>query len=303
MTMNNVDDILHNTNKVDKVEPIVDKVEHMVEETVDVSPQENNDEPERLTHLEKFKRDKEEFLKQESEEDVQNEEKVEEKRPDKAESSKEIDEYGNEVAKKRVYTEDEVQKMIRDRLSRGRHADQAVQQTQQQVQQAAQDFKADPGSEESWENQLESFVKQTLHKVSQETHAVQIQEQERRIQADFETRFTSGMDKFEDFSDIVGGKPITNSMMMAARSMVDPASFIYAAAKQQAGELDRISKIPDPYQQAAEMGRLEERMRKAKTVSKAPRPITKTKSDMSEKYEPKPSIDNLILHHAKNKRR
>ena len=47
---------------------------------------------------------------------------VTEKSTDKPVTSDPIDEYGNPVEKSKTYTEEEVQRMIRDRLSRGRRA-------------------------------------------------------------------------------------------------------------------------------------------------------------------------------------
>jgi hypothetical protein len=105
------------------------------------------------------------------------------------------------------------------------------------------------------------------------------------------------MAKYQDFEQVVMGKPLTPQMVIATRGMSDPAAFIYAAAKTQAPELDRISKIGDPYAQAIELGRLEERMRKARsTVSKAPRPIEAPKGDVSEKVQRTWSIDEKLRH-------
>ena len=109
------------------------------------------------------------------------------------------------------------------------------------------------------------------------------------------------MSKYSDFQEVVSGKPITNGIMMAARSMADPAAFIYAAAKQQPKELERIAAITDPYVLAAEVGRLEERMKKARTVSKAPKPITKTRGDIADKGNVRQNLDDLIRHDAKRK--
>jgi hypothetical protein len=83
--------------------------------------------------------------------------------------------------------------------------------------------------------------------------------------------------------------------------MADPAAFIYAAAKQQPKELERIAAITDPYVLAAEVGRLEERMKKARTVSKAPKPIAKTRGDIADKGLTKTSLDDLIRQDAKRK--
>ncbi len=187
--------------------------------------------------------------------------------------------------------------MIRDRLARGQHA-----QPQQQIaQQAAQDFQVDPNSDQPWEQQLESFVKHTIAKVNQETQAKEYQRQEQEVQSKFEVKFTMGMEKFTDFHDVVGKMPITDSMMMAIRDMDNPATFIYAAAKMQPEEVKRIAALTDPFQQAKEMGRLDERMRKAKNISRTAVPLKSTKGDMTDKVAPKYSIDSLIAKHAKSR--
>ncbi len=219
--------------------------------------------------------------------------------------SKETDEYGIEVPKARTYSEEEVQRMIRDRLSRGRHEPQQQASHQAAAQQAAQDFQADPNSDQPWEQQLESFVKNTIDKVQREAQTKQYQREESERQTNFEVKFTTGMEKFTDFKDVVGKMPITDSMMLSIRDMENPATFIYAAAKLQPKELERIASLSDPFQQAKEMGRLDERMRKAKNISNTAVPLKTTKSDMIGKSDDKPkySIDNLIDKHAKSRRR
>ena len=208
------------------------------------------------------------------------------------------DEYGSEVAtKKRTYTEEEVQTMIRDRLSRGRQ--QEVQQQQYQPQAAPQPAvpEYDPNNSDSWEVQLESFIENTLTKREQQKQQQDWQRQEQETQTNFEIKFNQGMQKYQDFEQVVSGKPLTPQMVIATRGMADPAAFIYAAAKTQAPELDRISKISDPFSQAIELGRLEERMRKARSnVSQAPRPIEAPKGDMGgEVKQRKWSIDDKLV--------
>jgi len=84
--------------------------------------------------------------------------------------------------------------------------------------------------------------------------------------------------------------------------MEDPAAFLYAAAKFQGKELERISQMPDAFAQATELGRLEERMRKAKRSTGAARPLTPVKGDVGGKLpEPTKNIDNLINKHARLK--
>jgi hypothetical protein len=92
-------------------------------------------------------------------------------------------------------------------------------------------------------------------------------------------------------------------MTIATRAMSDPAAFLYAAAKRHPTELQRISNISDPYVQMVEVGRLEERMRKNKPVSKAPRPLTQTREDatVEHKEAKEPSIEELMAQ-ADNRR-
>lgn len=232
--------------------------------------------------------------------------KTDSKKPEpvKAETkdAAELDEYGIEKPKARTYTEEEVQRMIRDRLSRGQHA---TPQQQAAVQQAANNFQLDPNSSDSWEVQLKEFVKNTLNEVTHEEKTKAWQREEHERQTNFEVKFSTGMEKYADFKEVTRNMPITDSMMMAIRDMDNPAQFIYAAAKLQPKELERIANINDPFQQAKEMGRLDERMRKAKTVSKTAIPLKSVTSDVTTapKVAPKKDIDSLINAHAKSKLR
>lgn len=214
------------------------------------------------------------------------------------ESDTPIDEYGNPVAKPKMYSEDEVQRMIRERLSRGRNAD------TQQVKKEAEGFQHDPDSEDSWEVQLERFVENTIEKREKKRSEQEWQRQEAARQADFEAKFTSGMQKYPDFREVVADKPITDSMMIAARSLENPAAFIYGASKMHANELNRIAKIPDPFTQAAEIGRLHERMvKERKIASSAAKPLETPKSDMPAKKTNDLSLDQRIHQYAKQKRK
>jgi hypothetical protein len=215
-------------------------------------------------------------------------------------SSQPIDEYGNPVEKPKTYTEEEVQRMIRERLARGRHAEQP---TQQQVQQAASDgFQADPNSDETWEAQLEQFIEKTIDKRQQKQTEKEWRAQEAAKQAEFESKFSTGMNKYQDFHQVVQGKPITDSMMMATRNLENPAAFIYAACKIHPGEIERISRIPDSASQAMEIGRLDAAMRKQSSqVSSAAKPIPMVKGDMPVKQMEQPSLEYRIQQHAKQK--
>ncbi len=217
------------------------------------------------------------------------------------------DEYGNDIPKKqKTYTEEEVQRMIRDRLQRGNHqqAQQQQQPTQQQVNNAASEFQFDENSGENWQQQLERFVDNRLENAQKKNAVKQQQEREQRAQAEFESKFNNGMSKYPDFANVLQDKPVTDAMVMATRAMNDPAAFLYAAAKKYPNELDRISKIPDAYQQATEIGRLEERMKKAREATRAAKPMDSDKTNVVDvaKSE-RPSIDHLIERHAKTRAR
>lgn len=213
-----------------------------------------------------------------------------------------IDEYGNPVAKPKVYTEDEVNAMMRDRFSRGKWAEQNI--PRQETQQATKDFNPDPQSEDSWETQLEGFIEKTIEKRQAKQSETQWRQQEAARQAEFEAKFSSGMSKYQDFQQIVAGKPVTDSMMLAARSLENPAAFVYGAAKLHPQELERISRITDPYTQAAEVGRLHERMvKERKAVSGTPKPIESPKGDIGQKVINQPSIESRIHDYAKQKRK
>ena len=226
---------------------------------------------------------------------------VEEAISEKKSDNSKVDEYGNEIIPPKTYTEEEVQRMIRDRLSRGKHAE------QQQVQQTQDNFKADPDSEESWEVQLEAFVEKTIEKRQAKQTEAQWRQQEAAKQADFESRFSTGMNKYGDFNNVVEplvsqGK-LTDPMLLATRGLSDPAAFVYAAAKLHPQELDRISRMPDAYAQASEIGRLHEKMVKThNAISKAPKPLETLKGDLPNKGSDKPNIDYLIQKHAQEKR-
>ena len=227
------------------------------------------------------------------------EQKTEEKVPDVKKETKEeanLDEYGNEVEKPRLYTDEDVQRMIKERLQRG-------QMIAPEMQQAAKNFEADPNNPEDWEVQLESFIEKTTQKLEKKKQTQAWQEQEREKQANFEVKFTHGMQKYKDFKETVGKMPVTDSIMMAAREMDDPAAFLYAATKLHPDEFRKIAEMQDPFSQARELGKLDERMRKSRAISKAAAPLTPTKGDMGAKYIPKQSIDQKILNHAKAKTR
>jgi len=226
-----------------------------------------------------------------------------ESKPDQGAKSSPIDEYGNPVEKPKVYTEEEVNRMMRERFSRGKYSEQP-QHVQQQIKQEAKDFQPDPNSEESWETQLEGFVERTLEKRQAKVADQQWRENEARKQADFEAKFTTGMQKYSDFHKVVEGKPITNDMLLATRTLDNPAAFIYGASKLHPQELDRIARLDDPFVRAAEVGRLHERMVKERKASISnSKPLAPPKGDLPNKAINQPSLEDRISQYAKQKRK
>lgn len=194
--------------------------------------------------------------------------------------SKDLDDYGNDKPEARTYTEDEVNerinKAVRERLARMERNGQQQAATPNNV---PQGFEYNSDSEANWQQQLESFVEQTVSRMYSKQAEKHQAHRERQAQEDFEQKFHNNMSRFSDFKDVVGVQPITDSMTLSLRAMNDPAAFIYAASKRNPQELERISKIGDPYSQMVEMGKLEERMRKSSLGTTAPKPLGKTKED------------------------
>lgn len=239
-----------------------------------------------------------EELPEAAESKVQPTESVETSKPVE---DKQIDEYGNSVEKQKVYTEDEVNRLIRDRLARGKYAEQQPAQPQYVPPTTQQQ----PAEEEDWQQQLNAVVDKRIEERQAKVAEQQWQQQESARQADFESKFTTGMNGYLDFNSVVAGKNITNSMLLATRNLDNPAAFVYGAAKMHAPELERISKIADPYVQAAEIGRLHEKMVKTKNVvSNAPKPLEVVSSDVpAKKTSDYPPLDERIHQYAKQKRR
>ncbi len=214
---------------------------------------------------------------------------------------KDVDDYGNETPKEN--------EAIRERLARQarKHQEEidslraqlSQQGASREVQQAASDFEYDPEAKGDWQQQLASFVKQTVNSMSREQENAKQRHEEESVQREFEMKFTKSMSKFDDFRDVMTGLDfeITNPMTLATRAMEDPAAFLYAAAKRQPKELERISKLRDPYAQMTEIGKLEERMRRNKASTSAPRPLSRSHDDSSmpaAKKSREPTIEDLI---------
>lgn len=204
----------------------------------------------------------------------------------------EVDEYGNEKErmskgmKERFDRKDKQhQREIDQREAEINHlrGQLANQGASPQVQQAAKDFEYNPDASGDWQQQLAQFVRQEVTSMTRDEQEKQRRYEEDKAQTEFRENFRAGMQRFNDFVDVVESQPLDDAMTIALRGIADPAAFIYAAAKRNPQELERISKLRDPYARMVEMGKLEERMRKNKPTTKAPRPLGRTQEDATTK--------------------
>lgn len=199
------------------------------------------------------------------------------------------DEYGNDVIKEKVYTEEEVNRMMRERFNRSQVKKEIEQPQQQNI-----------NSDEDAERLLESMVEKAYEKVQHKSKQKQQEEYDKKLQAEFEGKLLTGMGKYKDFQEVVQSAPITDPMVLATRNMKDPAAFLYAASKTQKKELERISQIIDPLTQALEIGRLEEKMRKIRNASRSPDPMSHTKGESGTGFI-KASIDDRVQQYGMKK--
>lgn len=205
-------------------------------------------------------------------------------------SDEDEDEYGNKKERMSQGMKDRLDRKEkqhqREREQQQYEIEQLRSQLAQQganpiVQQAAKDFEYNPSESGDWQQQLASFVKQTVNSMTREQQESETRQRDATAQAEFETKFRDGMGRFDDFKDVISGLSfeISNPMTLATRSMDNPAAFLYAAARRHPEDLERISKIRDPYGQMMEIGKLEERMRRNKPTTKAPRPLGRPPED------------------------
>lgn len=207
-----------------------------------------------------------------------------------------LDEYGNKKERMSKGMKDRLdrkEKQHQREIEQREHELQVLRQqlanqgASGQVQKAAADFKYDPNDEASWQQQLTDFVKHTVKNMNEDESQKQRQVQEQAAEEAFTKKFRDGMKRFDDFYEVVGAQPMDNAMTLSLRGMADPSAFIYAASKRQPQEIERISKLPDPYARMVEMGKLEERMRRNKPTTKTPRPLGRTQEDSTAKVIPK----------------
>ena len=71
------------------------------------------------------------------------------------------------------------------------------------MQQAAKDFEFNPEAEGDWQQQLAQFVRQEVKSMTQAEAQEKEQHAERLLQQEFETKFRQGMNKFDDFREVI----------------------------------------------------------------------------------------------------
>ncbi len=277
MNISNIDDLL--MGKGNSQQPATPEHKEKLEEKKP-SPQEDGEDLPEYDDNDEGSEDLAEEPEAEEETDEETEGKPEGKTAGKEEESDDdgLDEYGNQKEQEVAQRDHEIAQL---------RAQLAQQGASREVQQAVKDFKYNPDEEVSWEQQLSEFVKQTVTNMHRDEQKVVRERQERDAQEKFEKNFRQGMERFGDFRETVGKYQIDDAMTLSLRGMSDPSAFIYAACKRQPQELERIAKLPDPYARMVEMGKLEEKMRRTKAATKAPRPLGRTREDAVAKTVPK----------------
>lgn len=224
-----------------------------------------------------------------------------------AKSEDDFEDYGDitDDNDEPVYSKAKLQEIVQDRLKRERARyermmqEMKVQQSPQEVEQAQYDpYVADNQQQgnEDWEAQLDTLLEQRMQKIEEKKMQEAVRAREEREQAEYAQKFEAGMSRYNDFQDVVDPYSMSDHMMMATRSLKNPAAFIYSANKHHGEELNRIRELP-PTQQMVEIGRLEERMRRQRSSqSKAPAPITPDRGDVKAKsFEASNNVDQLLM--------
>lgn len=273
-----------------------DKLQKQQEEKAQIEEDEDDaDEKPDVTYDDDEDEDKEADDKK-ADEDEDDEPEDDKKSDESDEDDADLDEYGNKkerMSKGMKERLDRKEKQHQREIEQRDHELQVLRQQLQnkgaskEVQQAVKDFKYDPNDEVSWEQQLSDFVKATVTNLQQDEQNQARQRQEQQAHQEFHKKFQKGMERFDDFREVVGSQPMDDAMTLSLRGMDDPTAFIYAASKRNPQELERISKLPDPYARMVEMGKLEQRMRRGKPTTKAPRPLGRTREDTTAKVVPK----------------
>ena len=193
--------------------------------------------------------------------------------------------------------------MMQERKNRvqQQYQGQEPQQQPEQVQQQYQPQEVDQSGD--WEAQLNQYIDQRMAEKQQQVESQQRAQQEQLESMQHQEKFMQGASRYPDFNNVVGNPNlnISQEMFNASRMMPDSSAFFYAAAKTNPSELNRIGMLKSPMAMAAEMARLDERMRQpTQRQSSTPSPMSNDKGDMTHKKGVTHSraVDSLIKSHA-----
>jgi len=249
---------------------------------------------------------------EETQEHQQDEQSSESKPEDESSQDGEID-YGlnhDEENNEKVFTKKEfneaLNKKIRERferMERNRQQFQPQESPKQQYQEQNQynQQQADPENV-NWEEQLYGLIDKRVEATARRTQEQAERARQQQEEFEYAQRLSMAREKYSDFDEVVERAPISKSMLDAMRGHPQPGDVFYAAALKAPKELERIAQLRDPFQQAAEMGRLELKLRQTRKTTEAPKPLTRQTSDTDLSYKDKPkSLDDLIAEDSARK--
>jgi hypothetical protein len=136
-----------------------------------------------------------------------------------------------------------------------------------------------------------------LAQVAESQARFEEQQKNNKEREELKQKLEKGLDKFEDFEEVVVGAGLTDTMVSAANLSEKPDELLYNLAKYKPEEVERISKL-SPEKQFREMVLMETQMKqstKKKIVKKVPEPPSKIKgSGASIKDDSDLSFNDLL---------
>src|SRR5882724_6042410 len=125
-TIKSADDLIVKSeqDKLGKIVPESKTPQESQSELIKQTPEVKLESNSKELEVSEDKEEQKEKLESQPEEEQQSEPEEDKASNDVSNDDEEIDEYGTKVGKKKLYTEEEVQRMIRDRLKRGQHPEQ-----------------------------------------------------------------------------------------------------------------------------------------------------------------------------------
>lgn len=146
----------------------------------------------------------------------------------------------------------------------------------------------------------ESVEGQVIEALQKREQLTQQKEKEQRLQAEakeLQNKFAKGLDKYDDFQDVIDSLPFTNEMLQAVIASNNVEDFVYSLGKNRFEDVERIFKLP-PKQQYKEMVKLElefEQSKNKKIVKPTPAPPVAVKGNSHIEKDPeKMSFSELL---------